>query len=143
MLRTYSKLSKDKESILWILVAQNHGSNLYFSLSGAWRIFPRAVFAFFFCCYDCHTVNLPTLCSDTHVSIKKNFQNFLQCKAFGVGGLMQPPRTEREVVVTKVNRYIFVIFISFFIFPFVITMTMFLKYLRHKVDLARCFTFNL
>ena len=58
----------------------------------------------------------------------------------GGGELQQAPRPEREgVAAKKIN---FVIFIFLF-FPFVITMTMFLKYLRHKVDLVRCFTFNL
>ena len=59
----------------------------------------------------------------------------------GVCNNAPPPRPEREGVAAKINK-IFAIFIFWF-FPFVITMTMFLKYLRHKVDLVKCFTFNL
>ena len=42
-------------------------------------------------CLDCHTVNLPTLCPNTHVSMKKFFKNFCCEKSWGVGGLQQPP----------------------------------------------------
>ena len=36
---------------------------------------------------DCHSVNLPTLCPDTHFSMKKNSKNFAVKKSWGEGGL--------------------------------------------------------
>ena len=62
---------------------------------------------------------------------------------WGGGGVATAPTTrpEREGVAAKITK-LFVIFIFLF-FPFVITMTMFLKYLRHKVDLVKCFTLSL
>ena len=53
-----------------------------------------------------------------------------------------PPRPQKEGVAAKINTEVFVVFIFLF-FPFAITVTMFLKYLRHKVNLVKCFTFNL
>ena len=49
-------------------------------------------------------VNLPTLCPDTHVSMKKIFKNFFREKKLGdgEGGLQQPPpRPETEGVAAK------------------------------------------
>ena len=68
--------------------------------------------------------------------MKKIFKNFCHEKSWGVGGLQQPPRPEREGVAAKINK--FLLFSFSYFFPFVITMTMFLKYLRHKVDLVKC-----
>ena len=58
-------------------------------------------------------VNLPTLCPDTHVSMKKFFKNFFREKKLGdgEGGLQQPPpRPETEGVAAKKNK------ISYFAF---------------------------
>ena len=48
-------------------------------------------------------VNLPTLCTDTHVSMKEFFINFYHEKGWGMGGLQHPPRPEREGVAAKIN----------------------------------------
>ena len=56
-------------------------------------------------CKDNHTVNLATLCLDTHVSMKKNFKNFCREKRLGVGVATAPPpspRHEREGVAGKI-----------------------------------------
>ena len=50
-------------------------------------------------------VHLPTLCPDTHVSMKKIFKNFCHEKSWGVGGLQQPPRPETEGVAAKINKF--------------------------------------
>ena len=52
-------------------------------------------------------VNLPTLCPDTHVSMKKFLKNFCREKSWGLGGggLQQPlPRLEREGVAAKIKK---------------------------------------
>ena len=58
----------------------------------------------------------------------------LSLRRCGGGGIVAtPPLSGKD---GSKSKYIFVILI-FLVFPFVITI---LKYLRHKVDLVRCFT---
>ena len=74
---------------------------------------------------------------------KKLFKSFCRAKCWGWergGGFQQPPSPLEGRGGSK-NKKIFVVFI-FLLFPFVITTTMFLKYLRDKVDSVKCFTFN-
>ena len=81
---------------------------------------------------------------DTHVSIKI-FKNFCHEKSWsegGGGGLQKKTPPSWEGRGGSKNKQIFKTLIFLF-FPFVITMTMLLKYLKHKIDLVRCFTFNL
>ena len=56
------------------------------------------------------------------------------------GGVATTPESGEGRSSSK-NTKFFVVFI-FLLFPFVITTTMFLKYLRHKVDSVKCFIFN-
>ena len=103
------------------------------------RIFPRTIFAFLLRLpYGQFTYPLsryPCIC-------EKNFQKFLPWKKLGGGAAATNPPPSWEGRGGSKNKSIFVVFIFLF-FPFVITMTMFLKYLRHKVDSVKCFTFNL
>ena len=46
---------------------------------------------------------------------------------------------EREGVAAKINKFLKFSFSYFF--PFVVTITMFLKCLRHKADSVKCFSF--
>ena len=49
--------------------------------------------------------NLPTLCPDTHVFMKKNFKNFCH-ENLGEGVLQQPPpHPERGGVAAKINKF--------------------------------------
>ena len=107
------------------------------------RIFPHTIFAFL--------LRLPNG-QFTHPLSRysciyaKNFKNFCHEKSWGLRGCnnFPPPpplHPEREGVPAKINTFSQFSFSHFF--PFVITMTMFLKDLRHKVDLVKCFTFNL
>ena len=88
------------------------------------RIFPRAVFAF--------SLRLP-FGQFTHP--------FSRYPCIPFRNICRVKQLEGRKCGSK-NKSIFVILIFLF-FLFVVTMTMFLKYLRHKVDLVRCFTFNL
>ena len=50
-------------------------------------------------------VNLPTLCPDTHVSVKKFLKIFDVKKVGGWEGCNNPPRPETEGVVAKLNKF--------------------------------------
>ena len=55
-------------------------------------------------CEDSHSVNLPNLCQDTHLSMKKNSKSFVVKKVGGWGDCNNPPRLEREGVAAKINK---------------------------------------
>ena len=55
---------------------------------------------------DCHSVNLPILCPDTHVSMKKKSKIFAMKKVGGRGvATTPPPRPEREGVAAKKKKF--------------------------------------
>ena len=76
----------------------------------------------------------------------KNFSKIFAVKKVGGwgggGGAATTPPPSWEGRGGSKNKKKIVIFIFLFC-PFVIIMTIFLKYLRHKVDSVKCFTFNL
>ena len=55
--------------------------------------------------------------------------------------MQQALRPEREEVTAELNNFFLIL--TFLISPFVTIKTMFLKYLRHKVDLVGCFNLKL
>ena len=88
---------------------------------------------------DCHSVNLPTLCPHTHVSMDRRIKKYCRGKCWGVGNGCNnpppPPRPERVGVAAKTNNFLSLIFLFC---SLVTIMAMFLNYLRYLVG---CFTF--
>ena len=55
---------------------------------------------------DCHSVNLPTSCADTHVSMKTKFKHFCREICWGGGwGVTRGPRPEREGAAAETNKF--------------------------------------
>ena len=73
------------------------------------RIFSRAVFAFLL---GLSFGQLPTLCPNIHVLMKKNIKNFA-VKIVGVWRFQQPTPPEREGVAAKINTISLFLFFPF------------------------------